>query len=139
MFPTISGDRYSLDTRSFAKNTGDTVKRAGIGRPVTKFHDLRRTFGSLCLEARVPLVVVAEWLGHRSVETTRKVYARISGLFSSEEMQRVGDYWTRKRAEQAAKLPSMPSGLSGPRVPVLGATSGATSAGFGATKDRVVN
>ena len=108
VFPNTNGGRYSLDTRSFAKATAEAVKRAGITRPVTKFHDLRRTFGSLCLEARVPLEVVAEWLGHRSVETTRQVYARISGLFSSEQMGRVGEYWQRKRAEQGRRLPSLP-------------------------------
>jgi len=45
VFPTVSGDRYCLNTMSFAHSTAETVKRAGITRPVTKFHDLRRTFG----------------------------------------------------------------------------------------------
>ena len=93
MFPTVSGDRYCLRTNSFAKQVARAVKDAGIDRPVTKFHDLRRTFGSLCLEAGVPLVVVSEWLGHRDVETTRRVYARISGRFSAERMAKVGELW----------------------------------------------
>ena len=90
MFPTISGDRYALRTNSFAKQVRRAVQDAGIERPVTKFHDLRRTFGSLCLEAGVPLEVVSEWLGHRDVKTTRQVYARISGRFSAEQMAKVG-------------------------------------------------
>ena len=58
--------------------------------------------------------------GHQSVETTRKVYARISGRFSSEQMAKVGEFMRAKQAERQEALPSMPAAL---REVVAGATN----------------
>lgn len=41
-------------------------------------HDLRRTAGSLMLQAGVPLELVSAVLGHRSTEITRAVYAHLA-------------------------------------------------------------
>ncbi len=50
---------------------------AGI-RPPATFHDLRRTYGSLLLNAGAPVHVVQELLGHADVRTTRRAYAHLT-------------------------------------------------------------
>jgi integrase len=49
------------------------MRAAGV--PVIQFHDLRHTFATLALAARVPVKVVSEMLGHKSVKLTLDVYA----------------------------------------------------------------
>lgn len=49
---------------------------AGI-RPALTFHDLRRTWGSLMLNAGAPLEVVQQVLGHADMRMTRRVYAHL--------------------------------------------------------------
>jgi len=42
-----------------------------------RFHDLRRTTGSLLIQAGVPLPVISKILGHSSITITMKVYAHL--------------------------------------------------------------
>ena len=46
------------------------------GLPVLTLYDLRRTAGSLLVDAGVHLECVADLLGHASVATTRRHYVR---------------------------------------------------------------
>ena len=43
-------------------------------RPLTRFHDLRHTFGTQCAAAGVPMRTLQEWMGHRDFATTM-IYA----------------------------------------------------------------
>lgn len=52
-----------------------TLRRAGIAHCTR--HDLRRTAGSLLVQAGVPMEVVARMLGHSSIATTSRVYAHL--------------------------------------------------------------
>jgi len=44
-------------------------------------HTLRHSFAIACVLARVPVLVLAEWLGHRSLESTL-VYTKVLGADS---------------------------------------------------------
>lgn len=55
------------------------MREAGIvdleGKCTATRHDLRRTFGSLVLQAGVPMAEVSRMLGHSSIKVTEQVYA----------------------------------------------------------------
>lgn len=61
-----------IEEPSFAWNR--VQKLAGLKKHAT-LHDLRRTFGSTLLQADVPMAVVRDALGHKSVAVTEKHYA----------------------------------------------------------------
>ncbi len=83
-FAGLVGSR-SADARVF-----EPASRIGISRgmraacaaagimPAARFHDLRRTYGSLLLNAGAPVHVVQELLGHADVRTTRRAYAHLT-------------------------------------------------------------
>jgi len=48
------------------------------GVPFIRAHDLRHTFATLMLEQGVPAKVVAEALGHSSIEITLDRYSHVS-------------------------------------------------------------
>ena len=50
--------------------------KAACVRP-SKFHRLRHTCATLLLQARQPVHVVAERLGHKKVEITLNIYAHV--------------------------------------------------------------
>lgn len=49
---------------------------AGLPRDRAHPHTLRHSFAIACVLARVPVLVLAEWLGHRSLESTL-VYTKV--------------------------------------------------------------
>ncbi len=51
------------------------IKKADV-RPIT-FHGMRHTCATLLLDARVPVKVVSERLGHKRVETTMDIYMHV--------------------------------------------------------------
>ena len=51
------------------------VTKAGI--PVLTVHDLRRTFGTRCAEANVPMRVLQMWMGHASITITEEFYTAL--------------------------------------------------------------
>lgn len=72
VFPARSGAGHLIDIR---RPLARALKRAGISdvRP----HDLRRSFGSLAVNAGVDIYQVKDLLGHSSVAVTQKVYAHL--------------------------------------------------------------
>lgn len=48
------------------------------GAPKIRFHDLRHTHATMCLESGMPLKEVQERLGHSSIKTTGDVYAHVT-------------------------------------------------------------
>lgn len=52
------------------------IKAAGV--PKIRFHDLRHTHATLCLEAGMSLKEVQDRLGHSSIRTTGDVYAHVT-------------------------------------------------------------
>ena len=72
VFATSSGTPYAH------RNLRRALKRvcANAGLPSLTLYDLRRTAGSLLVDAGVHLECVADLLGHSSVATTRRHYVR---------------------------------------------------------------
>jgi integrase len=61
----------NLGQREYAK----LIKAAGVRR--IKFHGLRHTCATLLLQARTPVHVVSERLGHSKVSMTMEIYAHV--------------------------------------------------------------
>jgi integrase len=49
-----------------------------MGWPRLTLHDLRRTFGTRCAEAGMPMVYLQEIMGHKDIKTTRDFYVHLS-------------------------------------------------------------
>ena len=67
--PTISNQKYNIKLKIVAD-------AAGIEKDLTS-HVGRRTAGYIWLNGGIPIEVVARCLGHTSIKTTEKAYARI--------------------------------------------------------------
>lgn len=62
--------------RSLTSQFNKAIKIAGV--PKIRFHDLRHTHATLCLEAGMSLKEVQDRLGHSSIRTTGDVYAHVT-------------------------------------------------------------
>jgi integrase len=91
VFPQRDGTRRSAATRWFALSTQEAAARAGINRRLT-FHDLRRTYGAMLIEAGVGIYEVSRLLGHADVRITQKVYAPLSGVYLADTAAKLGRY-----------------------------------------------
>jgi len=91
VFAQQNGDRRSPTSTWFARSTQDAAERVGISRSIT-FHDLRRTYGAMLIEAGVDVYKVSKLLGHADVRITEKVYAPICGKFLASEASKLGRY-----------------------------------------------
>ena len=67
--PTISNQKYNIKLKIVAD-------AAGVEKELTS-HVGRRTAGYIWLNGGIPIEVVAKCLGHTSVRTTEKAYAKI--------------------------------------------------------------
>lgn len=107
VFPQRSGKQRSPKTRWFAISTQEAVERIGIKRPMT-FHDLRRTYGAMLIEAGVGIYEVSRLLGHADVRITQKVYAPICGKFLAVEASKLGRYLAASLIRPAPEAPALP-------------------------------
>jgi integrase len=57
--------------------------------PRIRLHDLRHTWASLALEAKVPLKVVSERLGHATTSVTADIYSHVTPPMDSEAAETV--------------------------------------------------
>ncbi|CAM5607589.1 Tyrosine recombinase XerC [Streptomyces alboniger] len=55
---------------------GAAKRRAGIARRLTTY-SLRHFFASNCLARGIPITDVAEWMGHRNINMTFKIYRHL--------------------------------------------------------------
>ncbi|MBI2932486.1 MAG: tyrosine-type recombinase/integrase [Planctomycetes bacterium] len=79
----IAGGDFAGGARLFAitrQRAHQIVRRAalgaGLGADRAHPHTMRHSFAVACVLARVPVLVLAEWLGHRSLESTL-VYTKV--------------------------------------------------------------
>ena len=76
-------------------------KAASIDPPAC-FHDLRRTYGSLLINAKAPLAVISEALRHADTRMTQRAYAHLLERTVRKELQkalpRIGPKASRKVA-----------------------------------------
>lgn len=67
-------------------------------------HSMRHTTATHMLEAGVPLIVVKNFLGHASIQTTQ-IYAEISQRTADRELKAWNDRWFLKKEEPPATEP----------------------------------
>jgi integrase len=106
VFPQTAGARRSERTRWFALSTQAAATRAGISRKLT-FHDLRRTYGAMLIEAGVDIYTVSRLLGHADVRITQEVYAPLCGRFMAEQAAKLGRHIGRALVRELPPLPSL--------------------------------
>lgn len=64
--------------------------------PKHKLHDLRHTFATTCLSAKIPLKVVQKWLGHSKLDTTADIYSHVTAEMSENEAEILNRYLAKK-------------------------------------------
>lgn len=79
----LSSQRKRISVRSIERLVEKYAADSGILKHIT-VHSLRKTFGSRLYEASSDLYLVAETLGHSSVETTKKAYADLTNKHKEE-------------------------------------------------------
>ena len=84
MLPRPDGDPWARTQQQ--RPMREACKRAGI-TPAANFHSLRHTYASLLVMADVPLVVVAENLGHADTRMCEKHYAHLSDTYRAESIR----------------------------------------------------
>lgn len=84
VFTSYKNGYKSLHTNAFRQALDSYKESIGMTRDFT-VHDIRHTNASIMIHAGVPLPIIAERLGHSSVEVTLKTYAHV--LSDCEERQ----------------------------------------------------
>jgi len=84
MFPRPDGDPWARTQQQ--RPLKAACKRADISPPAS-FHTLRHTYASLLVMADVPLLVVAENLGHADTRMCEKHYAHLSETYRAETIR----------------------------------------------------
>lgn len=74
IFTTSTGK--PIFPRSLTTQFNQLIKTANV--PKIRFHDLRHTHATMCLEAGMSLKEVQDRLGHSSIKTTGDVYAHVT-------------------------------------------------------------
>ncbi len=69
------------------------MKKAGLAGKI-RFHDLRRCFASLALEAGLNPKFVQGQLGHTTIKMTMETYARVNSEKAREEIEKFNAYLT---------------------------------------------
>ncbi len=90
----------ALTTRQFARLFQETVKKAGITKPVT-LHSLRHSFATHLLERGVDVRVIQALLGHDKLETTARYTRVATGMISGVDSP-LDDLGTRPRKRRKA-------------------------------------
>jgi integrase len=108
-WPNRKGGRRSPGTW-FSRATRRAAEAAGIRRDLV-YHDLRRTFGAMMIEGGAHIRAVQRALGHVSVVTTEKVYARVTHEFGAEGIQKMDEMLAAKQEAYTPSQPALPSRL----------------------------
>ena len=68
----LTGTLNCMEPRNVQKRFKTLLKRCGI--PNRKFHALRHSFATMCIEKGFDIKTLSELLGHASVKTTMDIY-----------------------------------------------------------------
>ncbi len=82
----LAGDTYEDNDLIFCSDNGKPFSPRKLrydfskvieqcGFPHMRFHDLRHTYATLCVDLNVPLKVISQALGHSNVNITAEIYA----------------------------------------------------------------
>ena len=84
-------DRYGRQFKDIKKSFHSAVERAGLQD--VRFHDLRRTFATMCVFEGISPKSLMKWMGHKSIETTMKYYVVSPEEYEVEAIKRLdGNY-----------------------------------------------
>lgn len=73
----FAGRRHRLVTRrTYQEDFDRAATRAGLPPSFTP-HSLRHCFASMALAGGIPITDLSRWLGHRSIETTHRIYGHL--------------------------------------------------------------
>lgn len=75
-FYILSNSEKLYDPRQLENTYSKIIKRCGIR--YSKFHTLRHTFATRCIESKMDIKTLSEILGHASVDITLKIYVHTS-------------------------------------------------------------
>lgn len=78
-------------------------------KPRATFHDLRRSYGSLLVNAGAPMAAIATALGHSDQRMTQRVYARLQDSVLRKELQKRLPRFERKRSAKVRSIDSAKS------------------------------
>jgi len=81
-------DRYGRPFKDIKKSFHSAVERAGLVD--VRFHDLRRTFATMCIFKNISPKTLMKWMGHKSIETTMKYYVVSPEEYEVEAIKRLG-------------------------------------------------
>jgi integrase len=88
IFATQTGKPIYPRAMTFEFNKA--IKEAGVTE--IRFHDLRHTHATMCLEAGMSLKEVQDRLGHSSIKTTGDVYAHVTKNMKEKSVQLFEEY-----------------------------------------------
>lgn len=95
VFPGHTGEYLYPETVS--RVFRETVD--GLGLPPIRLHDLRHTWATLALQAKVHPKVVQERLGHANVGITLNTYSHVAPTLHDEAAETVAGLITRKAVD----------------------------------------
>jgi integrase len=75
--PIVHHIIFALKRLPFGVHADTLTHDVARAAPGKRFQDLRRTAGSLLLQAGVPIEVVSVILGHSDIRITKRVYAHL--------------------------------------------------------------
>ncbi len=80
-------DRYGRQYKDIKKSFHSAVKDAGLMD--VRFHDLRRTFATMCVFNNISPKTLMKWMGHKSIETTMRYYVVSPEDYEVEAIKRL--------------------------------------------------
>jgi integrase len=82
-----AGYVFTTTNRTVLKVWEDSAELAGI--PHFTSHDLRRTFGTRCADAGVPMKKLQTWMGHTDISITAQFYVHLNSDGDAQLMERM--------------------------------------------------
>jgi len=80
-------DRHGRPFKDFHRSFVSAVELAKLKD--LRIHDLRRTFGSICIMDGATLPTVQAFMGHRDISTTIKHYSHLVSAFKKDEIKKI--------------------------------------------------
>jgi len=92
-FYILSKSSHLYDPRQLENTYTKIIKRCGIR--YSKFHTLRHTFATRCIESKMDIKTLSEILGHASVDITLKIYVHTSTELKRASLQNLVQFMTQ--------------------------------------------
>lgn len=93
-FYILSGTEMMYDPRQLENSYTRILKKCEIR--YSKFHTLRHTFATRCIESKMDIKTLSEILDHASVEITLKIYVHTSTELKRESLQNLVQFMTEE-------------------------------------------